>query len=423
MFVSVELSAPRPQARSVLERTVLERLQVIDDPRYADLRKRACPGDSDVAFMAAIADVVERENKRVATPAGRRASSNPLSLHRPRHDMESLFWVTLWALIRASPIPGCAVDMLSYDTLCTVGNNLLDHKLGSETNRASYLTVPPVDALHPVFERYKSLIADMAMYISIPWELYETIVPGLPDDHAHIAFRRMFLSEICKLVPGGGVENILFNRKKPRTIRTTTNFGQDRVTRPSRDTGTPAPAPQPVPISSVVSNSSAFQQLLTNAWRSDTAIPPLVLSDTPSQRGSKRSVHDRDIAALDAEEEVEEQEQQPAKKKLRATTLAQARPDADKQQKAKKTDGRTPIVKLIKSFWDDRILWFGVGDYEPERPANEVAAEAAVAAIQPDSVAAADPPEDGAAAGPPEDTVAADQPEDASTGAVGAPAA
>lgn len=220
MFISVELSSPDPEATSVVTRPVLKRLQAVDDPTYADMRGRAFLEDAGGPFMDAFAQVVDREVERNASIDTEPVRTNPHSLHRPRHDVESFWWVAFWALIRASPLPRCEEeDTGSHAALCTVSDSMLDWEcLGNDMARARYLVDPPVKALHPVLRRYGSLLKDMAMYIAMPWHLCDATVP---PTHAHSAFLRMLLSEICAPQAGGGGSDILLDTTKPRcAVRT-----------------------------------------------------------------------------------------------------------------------------------------------------------------------------------------------------------
>lgn len=301
MFISVELSSTQPQSTSDVGFPVLPRLQAIDDPKYAELRARAFPGDSSAVFMAAFARIADGEVK--SRP--KRVYTDPRTPHRPRHDMESLHWVVLWAFIRAAPIPRRDIDHSAYSCFCTATKTLLDHSFGDEVNRSGFRIWPPVAGLDPLLKRYAPLIEDMAMYVSMPWHLYEPD-PAVPRDHAHIALQRMLLSELVQL-GGDTQDDVFFDPTNPRATR---DFWDSVVRRE-------------VPISCPDdSGSPKFRTVLVGITGGDAPMRPL-----------KRSLLDREIEAV-------ERDLRPPKRRLRSTDWAfrKSRDGADEESAGEPVD-------------------------------------------------------------------------------------
>ncbi|KZV78035.1 hypothetical protein EXIGLDRAFT_80629 [Exidia glandulosa HHB12029] len=210
MFIAMALSDPRSLAHlkshGLAELAgALRLLETTESGKRA--LEAAFPGThSDGQFMAMFDRVVAAEannklkpgsvfgkKKPVATPA---TLPDPAPMHEPRHDAESLFWVTLWAFARAQPrdSPTSEGKASAFDAFC---RDMLSHKIGEEASRENYLLdggLKPT-ILHPDFIALKELLDAMACYISVPWHLYAND-PYIQahSDHMHTAFRRLILA-------------------------------------------------------------------------------------------------------------------------------------------------------------------------------------------------------------------------------------
>ncbi|EJD43795.1 hypothetical protein AURDEDRAFT_167174 [Auricularia subglabra TFB-10046 SS5] len=338
MFVAIEVSSHREAAVGTITRDLMGRLCALDKPKYTDLFARAFP-NGDKGFMAAFRKVHERERNRTDdmhddfVPD---CGTNPAELHRARHDMESLFWVTFWALLRASPLCGM-LDDDSGGALKMFGDSMLDHKLGDETFRSMlWASSNMTRGMHSLLrERVGLLLRDMAAYVSIPWHRYTATVPDLPQNHAHIAFTRMLIVEIYQISNSG---DILLDRKVPRNLHTVNTFNyRDNSSKPKRPLGTgsnPAVRPsQDMPRGDVGRAS-------TDAPGAD---PARSTHEAASQRGTKRGTDTRDA-------DGDASETNPASKRTKHTARS---PEASEIR---------DISKLVDMIFDDRVLWFGVGD-------------------------------------------------------------
>ncbi|EJD48483.1 hypothetical protein AURDEDRAFT_183400 [Auricularia subglabra TFB-10046 SS5] len=367
MFAAVELSSAIPEATGSVTVELLARLAAFDKLPEA-WRSRAFPGDEG-RFMSVFNQIFELESLRLGPRhEHHRAMTDPSSYHRPRHDMESLYWIVVWALLRASPLLEGPAGLARDVALSGPANVLLSHKLGiNERGRTAILQNPPTECMHDVLSsRFGELLVDMATYIRIPWHLYEGKIEKLAPNHVHIAFRRMLLVKIYELWEKNAAKDVMFNRKKPRSIRDESNFGQDLGSRPSRSAGTPySPAPSSTPASSGPSQSLAVQ-----LGGSDKSMRPLSFAGIESQRGSKRSITDRDSEALDLDDS------QPSAKRLRIASASAAAEPADGEEHpaeqpepaaqldaGEQEDDPRSIDRLVQAFWDDRILWFGAGKH------------------------------------------------------------
>lgn len=345
MFVAVELSSDKAEGVGTITRQLMERLRALDKDEHSELLARAFP-NGDNGFMAAMTQVFERERNRIDPMhddyfvVG--CGTNPKELHRARHDMESLFWVTFWALLRASPL-SALVDDCSRDDLTSIGNAMLDHKLADEKFRAYFRTDHELHlVLHSLLsEKVGPLLRDMRTYISLPWHLYTATVPELPQNHAHIAFTRMLIVEIHQLSKKG---NILFDRKLPRNLRSVKNFNRDNYTKPKRPLGTGS--------SPAVRLSQDVHRGTVGRASVDTAAgdPARSTREAASQRGSKRGTGTRDV-------EGDAGDAKPAPKR------AKCAPDSPDSSETR------DISTLVDMFFDDRILWFGVGNREETKTA------------------------------------------------------
>ncbi|EJD52351.1 hypothetical protein AURDEDRAFT_180970 [Auricularia subglabra TFB-10046 SS5] len=199
MFIAIEMSAPRPirfKDHHVLRmKTFLAQVETNHAVEFA----RAFPnGDGD--FMGNFQRIMDAEGERME--ASRNFSSPPSlkTRHARRHDVESIYWVFTWAFARARPIDSSPGDDI-IDELGAFCKAMLSHAIGGplgEAERKKFLLPPGAcdDLFHPDLRPLETLFNSIAAYLSIPWYRYcgETAIqPVMPENHAHIAVRRIIL--------------------------------------------------------------------------------------------------------------------------------------------------------------------------------------------------------------------------------------
>ncbi|EJD43790.1 hypothetical protein AURDEDRAFT_167169 [Auricularia subglabra TFB-10046 SS5] len=378
MFVSVELSSEQGEMVGTVTRDLYVRLQALDKREYSDLLARAFP-NGDQGFMAAFRKVQERELNRfnVMHDDYCDARTDPEELHRARHDMESLFWVTFWALFRASPISTIPDDS-PRKTVASAGNAMLDHTLAEDEqprNGQILLNGKVPSLLHSALrDRAGPLLRDMATYVSIPWHLHTASIPGLPPNHAHIAFTRMLVVEIYEIVQAG---DILFDRTVPRNIRHVKNSNQDNSSKPKRPLGT----------GSNPATRLSQDVLRRTAGRATSGAPEdgqaRTTREAASQRGTKHGTDTRDVddgaGAPDDGQARTTSEAATQRGTKRGTGTRDVDDGASEPPPAPKRAKRAPgsaeagetrdISTLVDMFFNDRVLWFGVGDREKTKAA------------------------------------------------------
>lgn len=124
----------------------------------------------------------------------------PEFLHRPDHDVESIFWVLLTTLLHAQPKERTPdVDPSHYMRACRV---LDDHVIKENAiidGRSGLLHFDPEDfeeALDPKLKSLAPMLHLMARQISPE---YGYLQPPPARDHLHEAMRRLLLEQILKM--------------------------------------------------------------------------------------------------------------------------------------------------------------------------------------------------------------------------------
>jgi len=124
---------------------------------------------------------------------------DPSREHSAYHDVESFFWVFLWAFARAQPENSNPEQAGEYNHFCDV---MLRHTIGEIDEideRLPYLFHPEAyvsKIFLPTLLRFSGLFINMAEYLSIPWPRFHSL--NLPADHAHQAMLRLLLGTIVK---------------------------------------------------------------------------------------------------------------------------------------------------------------------------------------------------------------------------------
>lgn len=178
----------------------------MEHPDYRNLLLAAFPGDN-LAFLATFKKIVAMEKERRALLDEGDETQRytvPDLPHAPRHDAESMYWISLWALVRALPRGAQDVLTSNYNDFCEA--MLMEGSpIPGTGNRKRYLLPACVGALlHPDLRYFEGgLLEHMATYFSIPWGLYE---PELGPHHAHTAMRRLLLFALLQDKPALNVE-------------------------------------------------------------------------------------------------------------------------------------------------------------------------------------------------------------------------
>ncbi|KZV79453.1 hypothetical protein EXIGLDRAFT_782324 [Exidia glandulosa HHB12029] len=301
--------------------------------------ERAFPGD-DGTFMEKFQLVLKAEEERIET--GVNVTTDPQTAHLPRHDMESVFWVLLWCLVRACP-EGAAFEDVKDGDFSNWANGMLHHTIGNETSRWFQLNAAKGlgAMLHEDLAHFSTLIQDIAAYLVVPWALYKDMVD---EDHVHTAIRRLLLAQIHALANDPS-KDVRLNTMQPRVINLQNHT--DYVSQPSRDYVSPW-ASAATGLSSL---ASAMAVQTGSGASAALDVPGSVHDGSGASAGrSKRSAPDGDTSAPTSK---------PKKKK---TT-------SKKKRNAKAQDGpdaqSTPNSKLsaaarCESLWDS-WLWFAIG--------------------------------------------------------------
>jgi len=118
-------------------------------------------------------------------------------LHSAVHDAESVFWIIMWFLIRASPTPRSDTVTRVY---IQAANGFLQHKIGTEMLSArsiliTYDTEEWEGILHPRCHSLIDMLINMASYLGKRWLQYPDVSPY----HAHEAMKRLLLKEIVRM--------------------------------------------------------------------------------------------------------------------------------------------------------------------------------------------------------------------------------
>jgi len=123
--------------------------------------------------------------------------SNSGILHSAVHDVESVFWIIMWFLIRASPVGD--TETLSTDFVDTA-DGMLRHQIGKDqlaprTVFISYKRHDWLEVLQPRLHRLIDMLVNMGNYLGKRWLQFPDISPY----HAHEAVKRLLLKEIIRM--------------------------------------------------------------------------------------------------------------------------------------------------------------------------------------------------------------------------------
>ncbi|KZV94218.1 hypothetical protein EXIGLDRAFT_835099 [Exidia glandulosa HHB12029] len=252
LLISSELSSPCPirlPARPGGVRTLRNAFKRLEEHVFF---KEAFPdAEANNAFLSSLDIVVKFETERsfltivADEDSSAHATTNPHLRHLPRHDVESFYWILLWGLARGNPMGEVHDDRASIKELSIFAWRMINHTIGEDDSdvRQPYMEhlrqTLTAGVLHIRLKFYATMLHNIAVYLSIPWHLYEPYpenksavrIPALPLEHAHHAVRRIILMmflEKDKPVPKFNVE-----RPRPLLVGTETGLKQPSENTPA----------------------------------------------------------------------------------------------------------------------------------------------------------------------------------------------
>jgi len=119
-------------------------------------------------------------------------------LHSAVHDVESLYWIIMWFLIRASPVGN--TESISVDYVLAA-EGMLSHQIGTDkvaarTSFISYERRDWLEVIHPRCHGLIDMLVNMGSYLGKRWLQFPDISPY----HAHEAVKRLLLKEIIRMM-------------------------------------------------------------------------------------------------------------------------------------------------------------------------------------------------------------------------------
>ncbi|KAJ3476873.1 hypothetical protein NLI96_g10860 [Meripilus lineatus] len=133
-------------------------------------------------------------------------STPPAFVHRPDHDVESIFWVLLTLLLRAQPKEVDPVDRVDLTFYKKVSQVLDSHIIGENAACDGrevvlfYTQARFKQALDPKLGCLAGMLSLMARQVMPE---YAHLQPPPHPDHLHEAMRRILLEQILKMVESG----------------------------------------------------------------------------------------------------------------------------------------------------------------------------------------------------------------------------
>ena len=127
----------------------------------------------------------------------------PTGQHCPHHDVESLFWVLSYALVRA--LPRNAASMERRVNADKFTDNLVTHYFGISTDSRLWLMTQGKAweyTLHSHLESLCPMLKAMTTLLIIPWSVLLSDKRSL---FVHQAFKRILLAEIYRLREHGDI--------------------------------------------------------------------------------------------------------------------------------------------------------------------------------------------------------------------------
>ncbi|KAF8581021.1 hypothetical protein K439DRAFT_258862 [Ramaria rubella] len=130
------------------------------------------------------------------------SEENAAIVHQPFHDVESMFWVIVWFLMRAWPEDSREPEITDQYKLSTAA--MLAHRMGTDgfglrKDLLRYKGQVWETILHSQCRPLASMLAKMAAYLGIRWLSH----PDAPPCHSHEALKRLLLKEIVRMTQEG----------------------------------------------------------------------------------------------------------------------------------------------------------------------------------------------------------------------------
>lgn len=205
MFIAVECaSAQNTDYNHYFEEDGLKiALQGIESDEKGRAAFAAAFPNGDQDFMQKLEKVLDEEIPKRGPAKDENLSRNQeVFQQRPLHDVESVFWVFLWAFARAQPLdlqyhevdPGA---LSNFKYFC---ETMLHHVVqdgDTEAPRAQWLYGHHIHRLfHPRLAVFERIFDRMSRYLSIPWHLYDP--DKIDKTHAFVAARRLILNALTR---------------------------------------------------------------------------------------------------------------------------------------------------------------------------------------------------------------------------------
>ncbi|KAF8581019.1 hypothetical protein K439DRAFT_1662495 [Ramaria rubella] len=199
MFIAVDISGGEfGHSMVVSQKITTAELQLDGEARQRFISSYS--GESYDAFNAFLDSVL----------AGTFPTKDPFSsseetatiVHQPFHDVESMFWVIVWFLMRTWPEDSCEPEITDQYKLSTAA--MLGHRIGTDgfglrKDLLRYKDRIWERILHSECRPLASMLANMAAYLGIRWLSH----PDAPPCHSHEALKRLLLKEIVRMTHEG----------------------------------------------------------------------------------------------------------------------------------------------------------------------------------------------------------------------------
>ncbi|GJJ08988.1 hypothetical protein Clacol_003209 [Clathrus columnatus] len=124
--------------------------------------------------------------------------------HQPHHDMESVYWLILWFLVKAWP-KGIELEDLNLGISGRNSHNFIIETMlarGTGADDAFAMVTWLRNSkelwelmLHPVYRHLVTMLADMGRYICMCWSRF----PDVPFWHSHEVFKRLLFKQIVQM--------------------------------------------------------------------------------------------------------------------------------------------------------------------------------------------------------------------------------
>ncbi|KZW02365.1 hypothetical protein EXIGLDRAFT_706570 [Exidia glandulosa HHB12029] len=352
MFIAVERLNPEDCTFNVLlsRRRLLANLSEVENSDKGRKAFNAAFPAGDGGFMDSFKGMIDEECERRD-----RDETEPINRngkHEPRHDVESAWWVFLWAFARAlprglAPTAGTDAEWREFNGFCKV---MLFHSAQSDdwaAARARFLFFANIKWLfHPRLVGFEKLFKALASYLSIPWHLYS----DMPHDHAHTACERLILAA---LVSDNDALDVELDTEQPR-VTTALDDRASLIGMSSHRRTDPGNRPPDFIAASVAQAAPNVDRTLS-AENIDT-----LEEATYNEADSAAELAPDYVPPLVADEDVRPNVDGPSPVAGRQTRRKKQPTDDDVYRHDRDLDSWTArILRVV--VWKDKALWFGSG--------------------------------------------------------------